>query len=348
MTSVGCAVGPPITGQLTLEGIPVLGLVDTGASVTCLGFAVWWRYCAQWGPLKQFEVTVHGAHGKPLQIAGKTQHLNLQWGEAPGRACFIVIVGLESPPCLIGMDIMRPLRVQIDVINGTATPAQPDPQTVHLNSAQSQQRRKKIPSPENRLPTMETACPLPNSSQRKEMPLPEADFAAGETACPPQIPSQRMKMPLPEVEMPTPPRVETSPMTPQATAQPDELRSSSSLPAASPYAAALHAASRALLLQTADIPPETARLVRCHNPWPAEDVLFCPDDALPAFVTGISALSSGPELWIAIHNHWPEPLQLHSGQNIGVLEVVTLADTPPTASTSLTRAYLAAPAATAE
>ena len=110
MTPVGCTVGPPITGQLNLEGIPVLGLVDTGASVTCLGFSVWWRYRAQWGPLKPFEGTVHGAHGKPLQIAGKTQHLDLQCGEAHGRACFIVIVGLESPPCLIGMDIMRPNR----------------------------------------------------------------------------------------------------------------------------------------------------------------------------------------------------------------------------------------------
>ena len=149
-------VGPPITGQLTLEGIPALGLVDTGESVTCLGFAVWWRYLAQWGPLKPFEGTVHGAHGKPLQIAGKTQHLDLQWGEARGRACFIVIVGLESPPCLIGMDIMRPLRVRIDVTNGTATPAQPDPQTVHLNAAQQRMKqsfhrrfspRKSLPSP---------------------------------------------------------------------------------------------------------------------------------------------------------------------------------------------------------
>ena len=33
-----------------------------------------------------------------------------------------------------------------------------------------------------------------------------------------------------------------------------------------------------------------------------------------------------------MHNHRPEPLQLHSGQNIGVLEVVTLPDTPLTAS----------------
>ena len=183
VTPVGCAVGPPITGQLTLEGIPVLGLVDTGASVTCMGFSVWWKYRAQWGPLKPFGGIVHGAHGKPLQIAGK--NLDLQWGEARGRACFIVIIGLESLPCLIGMDIIRPLRVRIDVTNGTATPSQPDPQTIHLNTAQQQD------------------------------------------ASPP-------------------------------------------------------AASCALLLQTMDIPAETARLVRCHNPWPSEDVYFCPEDALPA------------------------------------------------------------------
>ena len=139
-------------------------------------------------------------------------------------------------------------------------------------------------------------------------------------------------MPLPEVDILAPPIAETSPTATPATGLPGEPLSTSSLPAASPSAAAPHAASRALLLQTADIPPETARLVRCHNPWPAEDVLFCPGDALPAFVTGIPALSSGPELWIAVHNHRPEPLQLHSGQNIGVLKVVTLADTPPTAS----------------
>ena len=34
---VGCAVALPISGQLSIEGIPVTGLVDTGASITCLG-----------------------------------------------------------------------------------------------------------------------------------------------------------------------------------------------------------------------------------------------------------------------------------------------------------------------
>ena len=37
---VGCAVAPPISGLLSIEGIPVKGLVDTGASITCLGFAI--------------------------------------------------------------------------------------------------------------------------------------------------------------------------------------------------------------------------------------------------------------------------------------------------------------------
>ena len=81
---------------------------------------------------------------------------------------------------------------------------------------------------------------------------------------------------------------------------------------------------------------ETARLVRCHNPWPSEDVLFCPDGALPAFVTGIPALSSGPELWYAVHNHRPESLQLHAGQSIGVLEMVHLAEAPASAPPSST------------
>ena len=116
---------------------------------------------------------VHGAHGKPLQIAGKTQHLDLQWGEARSCASFIVIIGLELPPCLIGKDIMQPLRVRIDVTNGTATPAQPDPKTVHLNAAQHQ-KKAEPPQDAARQPPRES---VPNAAQQQkklsnlEMPL---------------------------------------------------------------------------------------------------------------------------------------------------------------------------------
>ena len=292
MAPVGCAVAPPISGQLSIEGIPVLGLVDTGASVTCLGFAIWWRYRAQWGALKQFEGTVHGAHGKPLNIAGRTEHLDIQWVEAS----FIVIVGLESPPCLIGMDIMRPLRIHIDVTNGMATPAQPDPQTIHLNAAQSQQPRKRPPA--------QTASPPP---LLKEEPASGASLPTPRTAVTSSSPPQRQKNPLAEdrsTALPPPANLPPSPTEPC----PNPSNSHAPSDLVHP-----HTASCARLLQTADIPPETARLVHCHNPWLTEDVLFYPDGALPTFVTGIPALSSGPELWYAVHNHRPEPLQLHAG-----------------------------------
>ena len=330
-----------------IEGIPVLGLVDTGASVTCMGFAIWWRYHAQWGALKQLDGTVHGAHGKPLQIAGKTQHLDIQWGEARGRASFIVIVGLESPPCLIGMDIMRPLRVHIDVTNGTATPAQPDPQRVHLNAAQSQQRHQEkplsqaigpppAPPPQGRTPLPEAHSPVLRHASPPQIPQPQggtpsprAPLSPGGTADSSPIQPQRKEMPLPGAGISAPPPPE---IPHPAAASPGESPPNAPLPPAPMCTATPHTASCARLLQTADIPHEMSRLVRCHNPWPTEDILFCPNDALSAFVTGIPALSSGLELWIAVHNHRPEPLQLHSGQNIGVLEVVTLAESPATTS----------------
>ena len=254
---------------------------------------------------------MHGAHGKPLHIAGRTQHLDIQWVEARGRASFIIIVGLESPPCLIGMDIMRPLRVRIDVTEGTATPAQPDPQTIHLNAAQTQPpRQRPLPGPPPALPPAQEAA-----VQGASLPPPRA------VAIPTSLPTQQGRLPT-EKEHIAPPPAASRPAQP---------------PGPSPASTDLahpHTASCARLLQTADIPPETACLVRCHNPWPSEDVLFCPDGALPAFVTGIPALSNGPELWYAVHNHRPEPLQLHAGQSIGVIEVVQLAEAPTSAPPS--------------
>ena len=308
---VRCAVAPPISGLLQIEGIPVRGLVDTGASVTCLGFAIWWRYRAQWGALEPFTSAVHGAHGKPLHIAGITRHLDLQWGEARGRASFVIIVRLESPPCLIGMDIMRPLRVRIDVTEGTATLAQPDPQTIHLNAARTQPPQKRL------LPGPTPALPLPQEAAVQGASLPPPRVIAS----PPSLPTQQGRLPTEKEHIAHPPAASRPVQTPGSPPAPTNL-------------AHPHTASCARLLQTADILPETARLVRCHNPWPSEDVLFCPDGALPAFVTGIPPLSSGPELWYAVHNHRPEPLQIHAGQSIVILEVVQLAETPSSAPPS--------------
>ena len=222
------------------------------------------------GALKQFEGTVHGAHGKPLQIAGKTQHLDIQWGEARGWASFIIIVGLESPPCLIGMDIMRPLRVHIDVTNGTATPAQPDPQTVHLNASQSQQRRQEkplsqatgpppAPPPQGRKPLPEAHSPVLRHASPPQIPQPQggtpsprAPLSPGGTADSSPIQPQRKEMPVPGAGISPPPPPE---IPHPAAVSPGESPPSAPLPPAPPCTATPHSASCAQLLQTADIPP---------------------------------------------------------------------------------------------
>ena len=99
------------------------------------------------------------------------------------------------------MDIMQPLRVHIDVTNGTATLAQPDPQTVHLNAAQSQQQRKEMSLPGAGLRSPQTADPPPIQPQRREKPLPEAGSPTMGTASPPQISQQREEIPLPRTHL---------------------------------------------------------------------------------------------------------------------------------------------------
>ena len=46
-------------------------------------------------------------------------------------------------------------------------------------------------------------------------------------------------------------------------------------------------------------------------------------------MSGVPALTSGSVVWVAIRNHRPELLRLHTGQTVGTLEVVAVADAPP-------------------
>ena len=147
------------------------------------------------------------------------------------------------------MDIMRPLRVRIDVTEGTATPAQPDPQTIHLNAAQTQQPQKKL------LPRPARSPPLP-----QEAAVPGASLQTPRTVTiPPPLPQHQGRL-LAEAGSATSP--ESAPIPTNPPGPPP----APSQPTAPSNHAHPHTASCARLLQTADILPETARLVRCHNP----------------------------------------------------------------------------------
>ena len=158
-----------------------------------------------------------------------------------------------------------------------------------------------MPLPGAGLRSSQATNPPPTQPQQGEKPLPEAGSPTIGTAFPPQIPQPREEIPLPRAQLSPVGAADSSRIQPQrkeillpgagmsapplteipcpAAASPGELPPNALLSTAPPCTATPHTASCTRLLQTADIPPETARLVRCHSLWPTEDVLFCPNDA---------------------------------------------------------------------
>ena len=108
---------------------------------------------------------------------------------------------------------------------------------------------------------MGTACPPQTQPQRMKMPLPEMDPSTMGAAYLSRSQPQRREMPLPETQTLAPPIAEISSPGSSATALPGEPTYNAPLSATPPCATSPHTTSRALLLQIADISPETARLV---------------------------------------------------------------------------------------
>ena len=122
MSPAGHLEREALYGHLQLNQIPVSGIIDTGASVSCIGEDLYGQNQDTWGPLSPYTAAVQGADGEPLSIIERTQYLHLTWGSASGRVRFLVIPGITQPHLLIGMDIMVPLEVRIDMKAKLAMP----------------------------------------------------------------------------------------------------------------------------------------------------------------------------------------------------------------------------------
>ena len=114
-------------GHLTLKGTPVRALVDTGASVSCLGYETYVANQHHWGPLEKEPRNFLAAGGKSLDLVGRTSYLPIRWGEVEGFARFIVAKDLKDPDAILGMDLLVPLKVKIDIGKGTIHAAKPAP-----------------------------------------------------------------------------------------------------------------------------------------------------------------------------------------------------------------------------
>ena len=104
---------PLVTAVVTIAGVKVVALIDTGATSSCCR----WGWYDQWkthlGPLKQTNTLVIGVGNVPVELKGVTRVLELKWESVVDHCEMMVLSTLEDVDVILGMDIISRLDVQI-------------------------------------------------------------------------------------------------------------------------------------------------------------------------------------------------------------------------------------------
>ena len=120
---------PLVTAEVTIAGVKLVALIDTGATSSCCR----WGWYDQWkthlGPLKQSDTLVIGVGNVPVELKGITHCLELEWDSVTNHCELMVLSTLEDVDVILGMDIITRLDVQI---SGRAREAIPRPE--HMTS----------------------------------------------------------------------------------------------------------------------------------------------------------------------------------------------------------------------
>ena len=118
---------PLVTAEVTIAGLKVVALIDTGATSSCCR----WGWYDQWkthlGPLKQTNTLVIGVGNVPVELKGVTRVLELKWESVVDHCKMMVLSMLEDVDVILGMDIISRLDVQI---SGRSREAKPRPENV--------------------------------------------------------------------------------------------------------------------------------------------------------------------------------------------------------------------------
>ena len=104
---------PLVTAEVTIAGVKVVALIDTGATSSCCR----WGWYDQWknhlGPLRQTNTLVIGVGNVPVELKGITESLELKWDSVVDHCEMMVLTTLEDVDVILGMDIISRLDVQI-------------------------------------------------------------------------------------------------------------------------------------------------------------------------------------------------------------------------------------------
>ena len=82
---------PLVTAEVTIAGVEVLALIDTGATSSCCRWGWYDQWKAHLGPLGQMETLVIGVGNVPVELKGITQVLELEWDSIRDHCQMVVL-----------------------------------------------------------------------------------------------------------------------------------------------------------------------------------------------------------------------------------------------------------------
>ena len=108
---------------VSIAGVKVVALVDTGATTSCCR----WEWYQQWkdhlGAVIKSKVRVIGVGPDPIKIKELTRPLTLHWGGVGGKFQLMILTALTDVVVVLGMDILIQFNVKIDFKKQVASPA---------------------------------------------------------------------------------------------------------------------------------------------------------------------------------------------------------------------------------
>ena len=108
---------------VSIAGVEVVALVDTGATTSCCR----WEWYQQWkdhlGAVIKSNVRIIGVGHDPIKVKGLTRPLTLLWDGVGGKFQLMILTALTDVDVVLGMDVLSQFDVKIDFKKQVASPA---------------------------------------------------------------------------------------------------------------------------------------------------------------------------------------------------------------------------------
>ena len=112
-----------ISAKVSIAGVEVVALVDTGATTSCCRWGWYKKWKSHLGSLRHSSTMVVGVGNVPIEVKGLSKPLMLQWDDVEGQCQLMVLTTLTDVDVILGMDVLSQFDVKIDSRNQMASPA---------------------------------------------------------------------------------------------------------------------------------------------------------------------------------------------------------------------------------